>query len=65
MDTSVGADSLVTFEEVKLHLETEIQEKDQISSFNEKKVEGIELPPILLLEPEKIKSVVFGEEYEK
>jgi hypothetical protein len=65
LDTSVGADSLVTFEEVKLHLETEIQEKAQLSSFNEKKIEGIELPPVLLLEQEKIKSVLFSLSKEK
>jgi len=65
VDTSVGADSLVTFEEVKLHLETEIQEKAQLSSFNEKKIEGIELPPVLLLEQEKIKSVLFSLSKEK
>jgi hypothetical protein len=65
VDTSVEADSLVTFEEVKLHLETKIQEKTQLSSFSEKKIEGIEVAPVLLLGPEKIKSVVFSLSKEK
>jgi len=65
VDTSVEADSLVTFEEVKLHLETKIQEKTQLSSFSEKKIEGIEVPPVLLLGPEKMKSVVFSLSKEK